>query len=259
MTDDQQHVHQTATQGYTKGAATYVKGRPDYPPELATWLRDALALGPGRVAVDLGAGTGKFTPRLVATGAQVIAVEPVASMRAQLAAALPQVEVREGTAQHLPFDDASVDAVLCAQSFHWFATQEALKEIHRVLKPGGRLGLVWNSRDARVDWIARLDAIVNAREGDVPRYYTGQWRNAFPFEGFTPLAEQRMQHGHTGSVEDVIVNRVHSSSFISALPPDEWAQVEREVRALIASEPSLASHDVVTVPYVTHAFVTTKT
>lgn len=258
MTADPQHVHQTATQGYTKGADTYVKGRPDYPPELSAWLRDALALGPGRVAVDLGAGTGKFTPRLLETGAQVVAVEPVASMRAQLAAALPQVEARDGTAQHLPFDDASVDAVLCAQSFHWFATREALAEIHRVLKPGGHLGLVWNLRDARTDWVARLDAIVNAREGDAPRYYTGQWRNAFPFEGFTPLEERQMQHGHTGSVEDVIVNRVRSSSFISALPPEEWEQVEREVRALIAAEPLLASHDVVTVPYVTHAFCATK-
>jgi SAM-dependent methyltransferase len=258
MTDDKQHVHHTATHGYTQGADKYAKGRPDYPPELASWLRETLALGPGRVAVDLGAGTGKFTPRLIETGAQVVAVEPVATMRAQLSAALPQVDVREGAAQHLPFDDASVDAVLCAQSFHWFATHDALSEIHRVLKPGGRLGLVWNTRDARVAWVARLDAIVNAREGNAPRYYTGEWRNAFPFDGFTPLEERQMQHGHTGPIEDVIVNRVHSSSFISALPPGEWSTVEGELRALIASEPELASHDVVTVPYVTQAFVATK-
>ncbi|WP_109477761.1 class I SAM-dependent methyltransferase [Paraburkholderia sp. C35] len=259
MTRDTSHVHHAATEGYTKGASTYVKGRPDYPPELANWLTGELALGPGSIAVDLGAGTGKFTPRLVETGATVIAVEPVAQMREKLAAALPQVDVREGTAQSLPLDDASVDAVLCAQSFHWFATREALAEIRRVLKPGGRLGLVWNVRDARVPWVAQLDAIVNAREGDAPRYYTGEWRKVFPAEGFGDLEEQRLPHGHTGPVEDVIVTRVHSTSFIQALPPEGWAQVEREVRALIAAEPVLASGDTVTVPYVTYAYRAMRT
>ncbi|WP_199588701.1 class I SAM-dependent methyltransferase [Paraburkholderia caribensis] len=252
------HVHHAASEGYTKGANTYVKGRPDYPPELAGWLKGELALGPGKTAVDLGAGTGKFTPRLVETGAGVIAVEPVAQMREKIAAALPQVDVREGTAQCLPLADASVDAVLCAQSFHWFATPAALAEIRRVLKPGGHLGLVWNVRDARVPWVERLDAIVNAREGDAPRYHTGEWRKVFPSEGFGDLQERHMPHGHTGSVEDVIVTRVHSTSFILALPPEEWAQVEREVRALIASEPALAADDTVTVPYVTYAYRLTR-
>ncbi|MBN3767755.1 class I SAM-dependent methyltransferase [Burkholderia sp. Ac-20365] len=259
MTDDTSHVHHAATEGYTKGANTYVKGRPDYPPELAGWLKGDLALAPGKTAVDLGAGTGKFTPRLIETGAHVIAVEPVAQMREKITAALPQVDAREGTAQRLPLDDASVDAVLCAQSFHWFATREALAEIRRVLKPGGHLGLVWNVRDARVPWVAQLDAIVNAREGDAPRYHSGAWRNVFPAEGFGALEELHLPHGHTGPVEDVVVTRVHSTSFIQALPPEEWAQVEREVRALIASEPALASHDTVTVPYVTYAYRATRT
>ncbi|MGE8475561.1 MAG: SAM-dependent methyltransferase, partial [Paraburkholderia hospita] len=90
--------------------------------------------------------------------------------------------------------------------------------------------------------------------GDAPRYHTGEWRNVFPAEGFGDLEERHMPHGHTGPVEDVIVTRVHSTSFILALPPEEWAQVEREVRALIASEPALAAHDTVTVPYVTYAY-----
>ena len=79
----------------------------------------------------------------------------------------------EGTATAIPLADQSVDAVVCAQAFHWFAAAEALREIHRVLRPGGTLGLVWNMRDARVPWVARLDAIVNRHEGDTPRYYTG--------------------------------------------------------------------------------------
>jgi SAM-dependent methyltransferase len=248
-------VHRMAAEGYSPTAADhYVRGRPDYPPEVALWLRDTLGLRDGQTVVDLGAGTGKFTRRLADTGASVIAIEPVAPMREKLAAALPQVDVRDGTAQALPLDDASVDAVVCAQAFHWFANADALAEIHRVLKPGGRLGLIWNLRDARVDWVARLDAIVNRAEGDTPRYYTGQWRSAFPFPGFGPLQEQHYSVGHTGSPEDVIVARVKSTSFIAALPPAEQARIEADVRALIEAEPTLRGKDSVTVPYETAAF-----
>ncbi len=247
-----------AAEAYTGAADTYVKGRPDYPPDVAGWLRDDLLLAPGRTVVDLGAGTGKFTPRLVATGARVIAVEPVAAMLAKLSSALPEVTALAGTAASMPLPDASVDAVVCAQAFHWFATAEALREIHRVLKPGGRLGLVWNMRDARVPWVARLDAIVNAYEGDTPRYYTGAWRAAFPFEGFGPFVERHFAHGHTGAPEDVIVNRVRSTSFIAGLPDGERAKVDAALRALVAGEPELAGREEATVPYETAAFVATK-
>ncbi|MDR5775639.1 MULTISPECIES: methyltransferase domain-containing protein [unclassified Caballeronia] len=252
------NVHQAASVGYTANADSYVRGRPDYPPELAGWLAETLGLRPGASVVDLGAGTGKFTPRLVATGARVIAVEPVASMRAKLAAAQPGVEVLEGAAQAIPLDDASVDAVVCAQSFHWFANGEALSEIHRVLKPGGKLGLVWNLRDFRVPWVAKLDAIVNRYEGDAPRFYTGEWRHAFPHKGFDALAETHFSIGHTGSPDDVIVHRVRSTSFIAALPEAERVLIDDEVRALIEAEPELRGKDVVTVPYTTAAFVAVR-
>jgi SAM-dependent methyltransferase len=253
------NVHRSAAVGYSPTAADhYVRGRPDYPPKVALWLRDTLGLRAGQTVVDLGAGTGKFTRRLADTGARVIAIEPVAPMREKLAAALPQVEVRDGTAQTMPLDDASADVVVCAQAFHWFANAAALAEIHRVLKPGGRLGLIWNLRDARVDWVARLDAIVNRAEGDTPRYYTGQWRTAFPFAGFGPLHEQHFSVGHTGSPDDVIIARVKSTSFIAALPADEQAQIEAQVRALIEAEPSLRGQATVTVPYETAAFHTIK-
>lgn len=247
-----------AAQAYTGAAESYVKGRPDYPPEVAQWLRDDVRLAPGSAVVDLGAGTGKFTPRLVATGARIIAVEPVATMLAKLSAALPEVTALAGTATSIPLPDASVDAVVCAQAFHWFATADALREIHRVLKPGGRLGLIWNMRDARVSWVARLDAIVNVHEGDTPRYYTGAWRAAFPFPGLGPFVERHFAQGHTGTPEDVILNRVRSTSFIAALPDDERARVDARLRALIASEPELAGRETVTVPYETAAFVATK-
>lgn len=257
--DSSGNVHRMAAEGYSPTAADhYVRGRPDYPPEVALWLRDTLGLRAGQTVADLGAGTGKFTRRLVDTGAHVIAIEPVAAMREKLAATLAHADVRDGSAQAIPLADASVDAVVCAQAFHWFANAAALTEIRRVLKPGGRLGLIWNLRDASVDWVARLDAIVNRVEGDTPRYYTGQWRAVFPFPGFGPLREQRFSFGHTGSPEDVIVARVKSTSFIAALPPAELARTEAEIRALIDAEPTLRGRDTVTVPYETAAFVAIK-
>lgn len=252
------NIHHAAADGYASGTDTYVKGRPDYPPAVSAWLRDTLGLGPGKTVLDLGAGTGKFTPRLVDTGATVIAVEPVPAMLANLSAALPQVRALAGTATAIPLPDASVDAVVCAQAFHWFATPEALDEILRVLKPGGKLGLVWNLRDASVPWVARLDAIVNEAEGDTPRYYTGAWRRVFPHAGLTPLQETQFSQEHTGTPEDVLFNRVRSTSFIAALPPQARQGIDDAIRALIASEPALRGRERIGVPYRTAAFVAQK-
>jgi SAM-dependent methyltransferase len=247
-------IHHSAADGFTAKATTYVSGRPDYPPAVGDWLRGDLALGDGKVAVDLGAGTGKFLPRLRATGAKVIAVEPVAAMRAQLSAVHPDVEAKAGSAEHIPLADNAVDAVVCAQSFHWFSTGTALAEIHRVLKPGGVLGLIWNVRDETVEWVAALTEIINPYQGDTPRYHTQQWRRLFPAEGFGPLVECHFPHGHIGSPEQVIVDRTLSTSFIAALSPTDQGRVAAQVRDLIASSPSLAGKSQVTFPYRTAAF-----
>jgi SAM-dependent methyltransferase len=252
------HVHHSAAAGYKTAADTYVKGRPDYPPQVTEWLNVTLGLDGHKTVIDLGAGTGKFTGRLVATGAQVIAVEPVPQMLEKLSDAWPQVLAVSGTATDLPLPDASVDVVVCAQAFHWFASAEALTEIARVLRPDGKLGLIWNLRDTQVSWVPKLDAIVNALEGDTPRYYTGAWRQAFPHPAFGALQLQQFHNGHTGSLEDVIFNRVRSTSFIAALPDAQRAKVDEQIRALIAAEPQLRGKDVVTVPYETAAFVAVK-
>lgn len=247
-------IHDAAADGYARAADAYQRGRPDYPSEVAAWLRERLSLGPGKDVLDLGAGTGKFTRRLLETGARVAAVEPVEAMRTRLAGACPEVECRAGTAEAIPFADGSFDAVVCAQAFHWFAGPRSLAEILRVLVRGGRLGLIWNSRDSRVPWVARLDALVDRYEGDAPRFHSGAWRAAFPFPGLAPLDEDVFSFVHVGSPEDVIVNRVKSTSFIAALPPSGQAAVVDEVRAIVASEPTLADRDEVAMPYRTYAF-----
>ena len=251
---DRSSVHHAAATGFGAAAEAYQHARPDYPAALAGWLRDELGLAPGKVVVDLGAGTGKFTPLLGATGARLVAVEPVEAMRAELAAAHPDVEALAGEAERLPLADASVDAIVCAQSFHWFAKPAALAEMRRALKPGGALGLVWNVRDARVAWVAALTRILDHYQGDAPRHESGQWRALFPAPGFTPLSERRFAYEHVGPPERIIVERALSVSFIAALPADEQARVADDIRALIAATPSLAGRAKVTFPYVTHAY-----
>jgi SAM-dependent methyltransferase len=247
-------IHPSASGGFTAAAETYVSGRPDYPAAIVQWLRDALGLGPGKTALDLGAGTGKFLRYLVATGAQVRAVEPLSAMSRLLAAHNPQVPVLAGTAEAIPLDDASIDVIVCAQSFHWFANPTAIAEISRVLKPGGSLGLVWNVRDERVAWVAGLAEILKPYEGDAPRYYTASWRKVFPANGFGPLRERRFPHSHAGRPENVIVDHILSISFIAALPPSEREQVAMRVRGLIAATPELAGKREIALPYETHAF-----
>lgn len=252
-------IHHAAAQGFSTQADTYARGRPDYPPALAGWLRDTLALAPGKTVVDLGAGTGKFTRLLVPTGAAVIAVEPVAQMRAQLSARLPGVTVYEGTAESMPLVDASVDAVVCAQAFHWFANAAAMREIRRVLRPGGKLGLVWNVRDESLDWVARLTAIMTPFEGDAPRYYKGDWKKVFPADGFGPLGLARLPYTHDGAPEQVIVDRVMSVSFIASLPQAQQDAVRAQLHEVIATDPTLRGKDVVSFPYSTEAWCCERT
>jgi SAM-dependent methyltransferase len=247
-------IHHSAADGYAATAATYVTGRPDYPAEVDGWLRGDLALCAGKSVLDLGAGTGKFLPHLRRTQASVIAVEPVPEMLARLTALHPGIAAQQGSAEDIPLPDSSVDAVVCAQSFHWFANADALGEIRRVLRVGGVLGLIWNVRDESLAWVAALRAILDAYEGDAPRYHTQAWRRQFPAAGFGKLCERRFPHGHIGSPQHVIIDRVLSTSFIAALSVAERDRVATQVRRLIAATPELAGKIQVTLPYVTAAF-----
>ena len=247
-------IHDAAARGFTANADGYARGRPDYPVALDGWLREAIGLDAASTVVDLGAGTGKFVARLETTGARVVAIEPVDAMRVLLREAHPAVEAHAGTAEAMPLPDASADAVVCAQAFHWFATSAALGEIHRVLKPRGRLALIWNVRDASVPWVRRLTDLATPYEGGTPRFHSGDWRRVFPAAGFGPLAEARFPHRHVGSPDTVIVDRFLSVSFIAALPVERRAEVEAALRRLIDEEPALAGHDTVAMPYETLAF-----
>jgi SAM-dependent methyltransferase len=141
-------------------AGAYQRARPGYPDDAVLWLTGAETCD----VVDLGAGTGKLTRSLVGLGHRVTAVEPLPAMIEQLRVAAPLATALQGSAEAIPLPDASADVVVCAQAFHWFEHGTALPEIARVLRPGGRLGIVWNTRDDREPWVAQLSDEVVGRE-----------------------------------------------------------------------------------------------
>lgn len=247
-------IHDLAARGFERAADDYEQGRPSYPAAAIDCLVQALAVGAGATVVDLGAGTGKLTRRLDGTGARLIAVEPVEAMRRKLAEALPHVRVLAGTAEAIPLAGESVDAVVVAQAFHWFQGEAALREIQRVLRPGGRLGLIWNARDESADWVAGLSAILDPYAGDAPRYASGRWREAFAAtERFDPLQARQFAHAQEASPE-IVQARVASTSFIAALPDAERQNVLRQVDVLLQAHRLTSGQATVALPYRTDVY-----
>ncbi|MEL7158137.1 MAG: class I SAM-dependent methyltransferase, partial [Actinomycetota bacterium] len=168
-------VHEAAATGFSRDPDRYHRGRPSYHPEVSKRVAERYGKG---IMVELGAGTGIFTRQLVDEGLEVIALEPVISMRTTLSEAVPEADVRVGSAEKIPMADGSVDTVVVAQAFHWFDAEQALDEIDRVLVPGGHLVTVWNVRDDGEPWMAAYNTIVERHAGNTPRYRSMMWRKA---------------------------------------------------------------------------------
>ncbi|MDB6141074.1 MAG: hypothetical protein JWP80_118 [Pseudomonas sp.] len=248
-------VHKAAQVGYSTQAGTYTLGRPEYPDELNLWLRDTLGIDAQASVVDLGAGTGKFTRLLKPLTDHLTAVEPVQAMRQEFGKGFPDTTIVQGTAESIPLADETADAVVCAQAFHWFANEAALVEIHRVLKPGGRLGLIWNVRDESVDWVAEITRIITPYEGDTPRFHTGNWRQPFNGHYFAQPELTCFNYIHSGTAETVIMNRFLSVSFIAALPEADKSILTEQLRELIHTHPALRGRETIEFPYQTQAYL----
>lgn len=225
-------VHDAAARGFARNAADYERSRPPYPPEAMAFLADRLDLRPGRTIADVGAGTGKMTRLLVSPGAEVLAVEPVEAMRTELVAQVTEAVVIGATAAALPLAPRSVDAIVCAQAFHWFATTEVLLEFARVLKPRGALALVWNVRDKSVPWIRAFTEVLRPYEGDRPDHNSGRWREAFDWEvPFGPLETAGFVHEQPMTPE-MLVSRAASTSFVGALDEPARSVLLAQVREI---------------------------
>jgi ubiquinone/menaquinone biosynthesis C-methylase UbiE len=223
-----------AAEAFRGVAELYDRARPGYPPDAVDLLRERLALGPGRTVLDIAAGTGKLTRLLVPSGARVIAVEPLAEMRNLLRGAVPSIETVDGTAEMLPLPDSSVDAVTVGEAFHWFDAECALGEIHRVLRPGERVALVWNVRDPSDELQTALNELLRPYRGRTPSHLDGRWRRAVETSpGFGEVDEWSFpwEQAYT---RDELVDRIASISFVAQL--DEPGRAPLLARARAAAE-----------------------
>jgi SAM-dependent methyltransferase len=221
-------IHPSAAVGFARAADVYERARPSYPQEAIDWLVAQTGLGPGQTVVDLGAGTGKLTRLLIPTGARVIAVEPIAEMRAHIEGC----EVVDGAAEAIPLPDASADVVTVAQALHWFDQERALPEIHRVLRASGSLVLFWNMRDLDDPVQRGVEELLGTIRREVPGQIAGEWRE--PLErsdlfGPARVGEFTIEQQFT---TDDLCDRVASTSFVAALPAVDREELLVRVRAL---------------------------
>lgn len=243
-------VHEVAQTGFGNEADAYDRARPSYPPDAVAWLVDALRIAPGRTVADVAAGTGKLTRLLDATGARLLALEPLPAMYGVLRRNQPDRPVVASTAEALALRDGSVDGITVAQAFHWFDAPQALGEFHRVLRPGGRIGLVWNARDRSVPWVDALWSVMDRVEKRAPWRNHDQWRESAFVDTpwFGPLYEGTFRHEQVLSTEGVI-DRFRSVSHVASMPPESRDAVLDEIRTLLATDPATRGRDTVAIPY----------
>jgi ubiquinone/menaquinone biosynthesis C-methylase UbiE len=230
-------------------ADLYERVRPGYPDDAVDWLTEHLGVDETSTVLDLGAGTGKLTRALVPRARHVIAVEPGPNMLEQLRRAVPKAEALLGAAEAIPLEDDSVDAVVCGQSFHWFRTDEALREIQRVLRPGRGLGLIWNIRDPEDPLQEEVSVLI---EPFVPPGRPPLRASVAAFVGrtFGNVVSQSVPFEQELDA-DGVVGRILSISFVAAASELRQRQLADALRALVEARGGL-----VPFRYVTEVFVT---
>jgi SAM-dependent methyltransferase len=218
--------------------------RPQAPQQAVDWL-----VPPGcEVAVDVGAGTGLFTRALVDRAAQVIAVEPDARMRTVLTARSPGVRVVEGRGESIPLPDASADAVFVSSAWHWMDGERAVPEIGRVLRTGGRFGLIWTSRDREVDWVRNLDRLPGQGTSDAESADRIRRRLDVVLPEppvFESVAREKFRFVRTMTVEDVVA-MLGTYSRVIVASPDDRTRTLTQARAALAVR--FAGADTIEVP-----------
>ena len=225
-------------------APAYAEHRPDYAQAAVCW---ALEPAPGPRVLDLGAGTGKLTASLVASGGEVIAVEPDPAMLSELRRALPAVRSVQGTAEAIPVPDASVDAVLAGNALHWFDMAVAGPEIARVLVPGGILAGLWNVLDNTVGWVAGLER-VGGSAAVGPRDTLSNWRSATAtlhragagsVAQFGAPEQAEFAHGQRRTA-DSLAATIATRAGVLVMPQHERQATLDRIGAFLASRPETA-------------------
>jgi SAM-dependent methyltransferase len=248
-------VHKVAEEGFGREAETYERVRPSYPADAVAWLAGNLGLGPRRTVLDVAAGTGKLTRLLVPFGGRVIAAEPVKGMRRGFVAAVPGVPMVAATAEALPVAPESLHAITVAQAFHWFDADRAFAEFARVLRPHGRVGLIWNVRDRSSDWVNDVWSIMDRVEKRAPWRDHEDWRDSELGDrsGFGPLHSETFRQEQLVTPEGV-VERIASVSHVAVLSPAERERVLDEVRGVVTEHPDARGRMQLRIPYRVDAY-----
>jgi SAM-dependent methyltransferase len=245
-----QSWRQTQARSFGPAADLYDRIRPRYPLEAIRWI---LGDRPVRV-VDLGAGTGILSRQLAGAGYEVIPVEPDPGMRAKLDSAGGVPRALDGSAEEIPLPEASVDAVVAGQAYHWFDPAKAHPEIGRVLKPGGVFGPLWNERDEEVAWVGALARIIDKARRDAA--------HGEPVAPLGPLftAVERADFRHSVThTPETLAALVRSRSFYLTADAATRAAEDDAVRELCATHPDLGGRDEFELPYVTQAYRARRT
>jgi SAM-dependent methyltransferase len=227
-------------------AADYALLRPGYPADAVAFL---LGGRPLRV-LDLGAGTGLLTDVLLAAGHEVVAVDLSAAMLDQLRARLPQVATATGGAEAIPLPDGDVDAVVAGQAAHWFDPVPAAAELRRVLRPGGVVGFIWNTRDERVPWVRALGELLapQARDHDADQGVVAR---------FAAELSATVEVHDSGTVQDLtpeqVVAGIGTRSYVATMGAADRARFLGRVRELLAAHPDTGGRERLAVPYITRA------
>jgi SAM-dependent methyltransferase len=218
--------------------------RPQASQEAVDWLVPSDC----EVAVDVGAGTGLFTRTLVGRAAQVIAVEPDARMRGVLAERSPGVRAVEGSGESIPLPDVAADAVFVSSAWHWMDPERAVPEIGRVLRDGGRFGLVWTSRDRDVDWVRNIERLPGEElpEAESLDRFRRRHQNVVLPEPqiFDNIARETFGFVRTMRIDDVVAMLATYSRVIIASPEDRAQRLAHARTVLTERFPGAETIDI---------------
>jgi len=233
---------------FGRSAGVYEAGRPEYPAEAVAWLLEPAGRTAAPRVADVGAGTGKLTRALRTLGAETVAVDPDPDMLTRLHASLPDVPTFVGSAEALPLPDASLDAVVLGQAWHWVEPVAGSREVGRVLRAGGVLGLIWNIRDESVPWVSRLTAAMRGSHAET-MLAAGDPPVAAPFT----RVEERRWSWQRPMTRDALTAMVHSRSYVITASLQERERIDREIGALFDEIGAVGDAEVV-LPYITRAY-----
>ena len=246
--DGDRSEHAACAASFASTAEQYESARPGYPQDLLDTVFAQIGIARPRI-LDLGAGTGKLTRQLLGFG-DVIAVEPLDAMRAQLERVVHGATSLAGNAEAIPVPDGSIDVVTVGQAYHWFDQSRANPEIWRVLADGGHLVSLWNFDDETVPWIGALDEIMT-RGGQHPDQRTrpGWWLEYFEAAPWFTTPVVRSGSMTVRETKQQLLDRMESHSYLSVRTPEDRRPVLDEVAALVVGFP-----DPLEVPYLTEAY-----